>query len=54
VAHLQAHEVDVNTVTLGPTLEIDGPRERFQNHAAANELAHGFYRDPYRVPDLSA
>ncbi len=52
-AHLKANEIDVNTVTLGPWLEVDRQNERFQNHAEANQLARGFYRRPYDVPDLS-
>jgi predicted dehydrogenase len=51
--HLAAHEIDTRMVTLGPWLEIDGKKERFRNNEQANRLAHGFYREPYTVPDLS-
>jgi len=53
--HLKAHEIDVEakTVTLGPRLEIDAKTETFKNNDAANELARGFYRKPFVVPDLS-
>ncbi len=53
--HLKAHEIDVKTaaVTLGPWLEIDPKTETFKNNDAANRLAHGFYRKPFTVGDLS-
>jgi predicted dehydrogenase len=54
VTHLEANEIDVNTATLGPWLEVDRQNECFQDNAEANKLAHGFYREPYLVPDLSA
>jgi predicted dehydrogenase len=53
VAHLQANEIDVNTATLGPWLEVDCENECFRSHEVANELVRGFYRQPYVVPDLS-
>ena len=54
--HLAANEIeiDVKTATLGPWLQIDRQNERFKNNKKANRLAHGFYREPYTVPDLSA
>jgi len=53
--YLKGHEIDVaaRTVTLGPWLEIDAKTETFKNNAKANELARGYYRKPYVVPDLS-
>ena len=54
LSHLEANEIDVNTTVLGPWLKVDCARECFQDHAEANQLAHGFYRPPYVVPDLSA
>ncbi len=54
VAHLDANEIDVNTATLGPWLDIDRQNECFKDHEQANRLAHGFYRKPYVVPDLSS
>jgi predicted dehydrogenase len=53
VEHLKANEIDVNTATLGPWLEVDRENERFKDHEEANQLAHGFYREPFTVPDLS-
>jgi hypothetical protein len=54
--HLKSHDIDVEagTVTLGPWLRIDRKNECFENNGKANRLAHGFYREPYTVPDLSA
>ena len=51
--HLAANEIDPNTSILGPWLEVDRENECFKDHAEANQLAHGFYREPYTVPDLS-
>jgi len=53
--HLKAHEIDVQaeTVTLGPWLEVDRPNECFKDNPEANRLVRGFYREPYVVPDLS-
>jgi hypothetical protein len=53
--HLAAHEIDVEAkmLTLGPWLEIDREKECFKDNEQANRLAHGFYREPYTVPDLS-
>ena len=53
VEHLKANEIDINTATLGPWLDVDRDNECFKNHEGANKLAHGFYREPYAVPDLS-
>ncbi len=54
--HLSAHEIDTDakTVTLGPWLEIDRKNECFKDDKRANRLVHGFYREPYTVPDLSS
>ncbi|MBN2270110.1 MAG: Gfo/Idh/MocA family oxidoreductase [Sedimentisphaerales bacterium] len=54
LTHLAANEIDINTATLGPWMEIDGPNERFKDNDQANRLVHGFYREPYILPDLSA
>jgi len=51
--HLKAHEVDPNTAVVGEWLECDTAKEGFKDHAKANELARGYYREPYLVPDLS-
>jgi hypothetical protein len=53
--HLTAHEIDVDaeTVTLGPWLRISSENERFRGNAEANRLAHGFYRAPYTVPEIT-
>jgi hypothetical protein len=53
LAHMKANEIDPNTATLGPWLTTDPENECFRDHAEANRLAHGFYREPYVVPDLS-
>jgi len=54
VAHLEANEIDINTATLGPWLEVDREHECFKDHDEANRLARGYYRPPYVVPDLSS
>jgi len=50
--HLAAHDigVGVQTVTLGPWLEIDRENECFKDNEQANRLVRGFYREPYVVP----
>jgi len=53
VAHMAANEIDLNTATLGPWLDVDTENERFKDHEEANKLVRGFYREPYVVPDLS-
>jgi len=53
LAHLAANEIDPNTATLGPCLEVDRENECFKDHAEADKIAHGFYREPFAVPDLS-
>lgn len=50
-AHLKANEIDINTATLGPWLEIDREHERFHNHDDANRIVQGFYREPYVLLD---
>ena len=54
LAHLAANEIDPATATLGPWLKVDRENECFKDHAEANKIAHGFYREPFMVPDLSA
>ncbi len=53
--HLKSNMININarTVTLGPWLKIDRKNECFKNNEQANRLVHGFYREPYIVPDLS-
>ncbi len=53
VEHLNANEIDPNTSTLGPWLQIDREHERFKDNDEANKLARGFYREPFVVPDLA-
>jgi len=54
--HLEANEVNVeeDTITLGPWLEIDPTSERFNNSDQANDLLARDCRKPFVVPDLSA
>jgi len=54
--HLTANEinVDAKSVTLGPWLDIDREKECFRDNEQANRLVHGFYREPYVLPDLSS
>ena len=54
LSHLEANQIDPNTATLGPWLEVDRENECFKNHEQANKLARGFYREPYVVPDLTS
>ncbi|MCL4195573.1 MAG: hypothetical protein KJZ87_27795, partial [Thermoguttaceae bacterium] len=51
-AHLEAHEVDLNMVTLGPWLELDAERECFRDHERANEIVRGYYREPFQVKEI--
>ena len=51
--HLKANGVDPNQATLGPWLEIDRENECFKDHPEANEIAHGWYREPYVVPSIT-
>jgi len=53
LAHLKANEIDPNTSILGPWLEVDRENECFKDHARANQIVKGWYREPYVVPDLS-
>ena len=50
LAHLKAHEIDPGESVLGPWLECDRERECFKDHAEANALAKGSYREPFVVP----
>lgn len=53
VVHLKGHDIDVDaqTLTLGPWLDVDVDHERFQNDEAANALVAGTYRAPYLLPE---
>ena len=51
--HLKANKIDPNTATLGPWLECDSENECFKDHAKANELVKGYYREPFVVPEVS-
>ncbi len=51
--HLKANEIDPDTSTLGPWLEVDQENERFKDSPKANELAHGYYREPFSLPEIS-
>ena len=60
VAHLEAHEINVDSATLGPWIEIDQQNEGADisgcgaaDPAAVDQLVRGFYRQTYVVPDLS-
>jgi len=55
MTYLKGWEIDVEAkaVTLGPWLEIDPKREAFKGNRAANELARGYYREPFVVPKVS-
>jgi predicted dehydrogenase len=54
-AHLKANEVDLrkHLVTLGPSLEMDGDKERFTGpwSEEANMLIRRVYREPFAVRD---
>jgi len=50
--HLKANEIDPATSTLGPWLEVDRENERFKDNPEANKLAHGYYREPFALPEL--
>ncbi len=52
-AHLKANDIDINTATLGPWLEIDREHERFHDHDEANRIVEGFYREPYVASKLT-
>jgi predicted dehydrogenase len=52
--HLAANEIDPNTSILGPWLDVDRENERFRDHDEANQIARGWYREPYVVPEVSA
>ena len=51
--HLKANEIDINTATLSPWLEINREHERFHNHDEANRIVDGFYREPFSIPELN-
>ncbi len=53
LSHLEANQIDPNTATLGPWLEVDREQECFKDHQQANRLVRGFYREPYVVPEVS-
>ncbi len=52
LTHLKAHEVDPNTATLGPWLDLDPKNERFKDNAQANEIVKGYYREPWTMPEI--
>ena len=52
--HLKANEIDPNTSTLGPWLEVDRENECFKDHPRANEIVKGWYREPFTLPEISA
>ena len=53
--HLQAHEInlDAETVTLGPWLDVDRDNECFKSDAEANNLVAGTYRAPFTLSEIS-
>jgi predicted dehydrogenase len=53
LAHLAANEIDPNTAILGPWLEGDREKECFKDNDEANRLVRGFYRAPFRVPEVT-
>jgi len=55
MTYLKGWEIDVDaaTVTLGPWLQVEAKTETFRNNPGANELARGYYREPYVVPEVS-
>jgi predicted dehydrogenase len=54
LSHLEANQIDPNTAILGPWLQLDHEHECFKDHAEANRLVRGFYREPYVVPEIPA
>jgi len=52
-AHLDANGVDLNKITLGPTLTMDPDTERFTGEFSreANQLVSREYRKPFVVPE---
>ena len=50
--HLKAHEIDPGETILGPWLQCDPQNECFKDHAEANKLVKGFYREPFTVPEI--
>jgi len=52
LVHLKAHDINPDTATLGPWLELDPKNECFKDNAKANELVKGFYRKPWTVPEV--
>jgi hypothetical protein len=55
LTYLEGWQIDLKakSVTLGPCLTIDPKTETFVDNPAANEIARGWYRKGYEVPDLS-
>jgi Oxidoreductase family, NAD-binding Rossmann fold len=55
LAHLEANEVDLdkNPITMGPTLTMDGEKERYVDEYSdwANMYLKRNYREPFVVPD---
>jgi len=52
LVHLKAHDINPDTATLGPWLELDPKNECFKDNPKANELVKGFYRKPWTVPEI--
>jgi predicted dehydrogenase len=52
VGYLGDLGVDPATSTLGPWLQCDPERECIKDNAKANQLVHGFYREPFVVPEV--
>ena len=50
--HLAAHDIDPSETILGEWLACDTANECFVNNAGANQLAKGFYRNPYLVEEI--
>jgi len=53
VEHLKVYNVDPGEATVGPWLECDPANECFKNNAKANELARGYYRKPFELPEIT-
>ena len=52
IEHLAAHDIDPSETILGEWLVCDTANECFVNNAEANQLAKGFYRNPYMVEEI--
>lgn len=54
LAHLKGHDINPDTTTLGPWLDIDREHECFRDSKEANVLVRGHYREPFVVPEVTA